>query len=533
MQNSINRALYNQIPRMFNKIKNYKPLHKNINIVTKNYSLNGSRANKNLHWMSNTDSYYHSKKEGEKPMSLIRNTYATHWLDTEIAHDAVMLAKMTGEINLEDLVRIRSPSCNKPEPSIYFKDGLLEMGEHAISYMERLNEFKIFYENLPVENIPRFINLTIGGVYRDTLPRTDADAPRGYVTHLTQRDKSQVAKIFNRLGIDLDETQVGISPLRSKIALQHALGLFKRGIVVAHTPNYKSSLDAAKNDHGHTVIEVDVRGRYSALFQEVRRQTELPQHKNNNTPIILLLVCPQNPCAIAMNDVEEKELHSLIEDTGCHVIHDIAYQGYTKYPRDIGKRYRDQGTPHEGQVYMAFMSTSKSMYASGQPALYTADCNTLPFLADQYRRMATGPTSTFIHDLEYYYNTLDDSYMISVEDKLQKPILAFIDKHKKRWGVDYLIRPDGPPFITLDISNKLKELGINSKGFRELSLRLGSPVLVNEGVLRIALTGFDKKEHDAILPDILLRIDNMLSITADDSILLTFIYENPLYSYKN
>ena len=123
--------------------------------------------------------------------------------------------------------------------------------------------------------------------------------------------------------------------------------------------------------------------------------------------------------------------------------------------------------------------------------------------------------------------------MISVEDKLQKPILAFIDKHKKRWGVDYLIRPDGPPFITLDISNKLKELGINSKGFRELSLRLGSPVLVNEGVLRIALTGFDKKEHDAILPDILLRIDNMLSITADDSILLTFIYENPLYSYKN
>ena len=66
---------------------------------------------------------------------------------------------------------------------------------------------------------------------------------------------------------------------------------------------------------------------------------------------------------------------------------------------------------------------------------------------------------------------------------------------------------------------------------RLLARALGSPVLVNDGVLRIALTGFDKKEHDAILPELLARIDGMLSIGADDPILETFIDANPFYSY--
>ena len=75
--------------------------------------------------------------------------------------------------------------------------------------------------------------------------------------------------------------------------------------------------------------------------------------------------------------------------------------------------------------------------------------------------------------------------MRSVEDKLQKPMLQYIDDNKARWGIDYLVRPDGPPFITLNVRDKLKELGIKSKGFRELTLRLGVPVLVNDGVVRI------------------------------------------------
>ena len=175
------------------------------------------------------------------------------------------------------------------------------------------------------------------------------------------------------------------------------------------------------------------------------------------------------------------------------------------------------------------MSTSKSLYASGQPAFYTADKQTLPFLTDHYQRMGTGPTSTFIHDLKYYYDTLDNTYMKSVEDKLQKPLLEFIDNNKHIWGVDYLIRPDGPPFITLDIKNKLQHLNLTSEGYRELSLRLACPVLVNDGILRIALTGFDKSEHDEILPIILDRLDYILSINQKDPILQDFVSANPIF----
>merc|ERR1711988_1750991 len=236
------------------------------------------------------------------------------------------------------------------------------------------------------------------------------------------------------------------------------------------------------------------------------------------------------PTAIAMTDFEEEQLHSLIEDIpSLSVLYDIAYQGYHLHPRDAGKQYRDHGMPHKDQVFMSILSTSKSMFASGQPAIWYSDKNSFPFLQNHYQRVATGPTSTFVHDLKYYYDTLDDTYMRSVEEKLQKPMLDYIDANKDRWGVDYLVRPDGPPFITLDIKDKLKELGLKSKGFRELTLRMGSPVLVNEGVLRIALTGFDKSMHDALLPEMLQRIDDMLSVKADDPLVVKFLEANPFY----
>ena len=444
-------------------------------------------------------------------------------------------------INFNNLVTIQSNPQKQFKPPKHFKSGLSECGELAISYMEHVSNFKSFYGSLPCNNKPKFINLTIGGVYRKTPPKTDINSHRGYVTYLRNIDREYIRLIFKNLGIILEPDQVGVSPFRSKMALQHIFSLFKPGVMIAHNPNYKSTIDSAKIDHNHQVIEVDIKGRYTSLFDEVRKQAELMYNTDNIEidgmgtnhikPIILLLVCPQNPCAITMSDEEEKQLHQLIKDYPINVIHDIAYQGYTQYPRDPGKRYRDHGMPFPDQTYISIMSTSKSLYASGQPAFYTADKETLPFLTDHYQRMGTGPTSTFIHDLKYYYDTLDNTYMRSVEDKLQQPLLEYIDKNKHRWGVDYLIRPDGPPFITLDIKNKLKKLNLTSEGFRELTLRLACPVLVSDGILRIALTGFDKSEHDNILPLILDRLDYILSINQEDSILQDFVLANPMFKF--
>merc|ERR1712188_340259 len=95
------------------------------------------------------------------------------------------------------------------------------------------------------------------------------------------------------------------------------------------------------------------------------------------------------------------------------------------------------------------------MYASGQPALYMADKDSLPFLVDHYQRVATGPTSVFVHDLPYYRDT---------------------------------------------------------------------------GVLRIALTGFDKSKHDEVLPKILERLDFIMSLGPDDEIVTTFKQYNPFYA---
>ena len=87
----------------------------------------------------------------------------------------------------------------------------------------------------------------------------------------------------------------------------------------------------------------------------------------------------------------------------------------------------------------------------------------------------------------------------------------------------------GPPFITLDISKKLKSLQLSDKGFREITLRLGVPVLVNDGIVRIALTGFDKSQHDIILPQILKRLDKIFSIGKEDDLITVFKQANPFY----
>ena len=450
------------------------------------------------------------------------------WLNDPILKNKIKKMEKENKINYNDFICISDENYEKPIKSLYFKKNIEKMGEHSISYMEKINNFKKLYEEINIQEKTPFINLTIGGVYRETPPRSHFSPHRGYISHIGDKEKEIVSKIFNSLKINIQPSQSEISPFRSKTAIQHAFGLFEKGIVIAHKPNYKSSVDSAKYDHGHTIVEVDVKSRYSGLFKEVRNQFE----KNKNIPIILLLVCPQNPCAISMNDEEEKELHQLINDLPINIIHDIAYQDYNEFPRDAGKIYRDKGMPHKNQVYLSFLSTSKSIYASGQSAFYTADKNSLDFIKDHYKRIATGPTSTFVYDLEYYFKTLDNTYMRSVENKLQKPIMDYIDKKKKRWGVDYLIRPDGPPFITLDINKKLKKLNLTSQGFQELTLRLCCPVLVSDGILRIALTGFDKKTYSKILPTIISKLDTILSIDKNDKLLTNFIKHNPFYSNK-
>jgi len=225
-----------------------------------------------------------------------------------------------------------------------------------------------------------------------------------------------------------------------------------------------------------------------------------------------------------MNDKEETELHRLINDIpNLCIIHDIAYQGYHKFDRDPGKIYRDMGMPHKNQIFISIMSTSKSIYASGQPAFWFSDKDTFPFLVDYYQRMATGPTSTFVNDLPYYYQTLDDDYMRSVENNLQLPLIKFIENNKKRWGIDFWIKPDGPPFITLDINKKLHELEINENQFRELTLKIGCPMLISGGCLRIALTGFEKKEHKPMLKEIQNRLDFLFSLQKEDKLISSIL----------
>ena len=441
-------------------------------------------------------------------------------------NNIIQNVKKNNKINYLDLMSI--PSSKNKEKPIYipksFLNNLDKIGEQTISYMEKVSQYKKIYESQSIKNKLPFINLTIGGVYRKTKPQKDYHtSSRGYITYLNDKDKYYVSEIFKELGCDIEPDQVAISPMRSKLALQHIFGLFKPSVIVAHKPNYKSTIDAAVIHYDHKAVEVDVRQRYLSLFQEVRQQANLIE--NQDKPIILLLVCPHNPTAISMNDEEEEELHKLIKDTpNLSVIHDIAYQGYHKYDRDAGKRYRDYGMPHKNQMYIAILSTSKSVYASGQPAFWFSDKETFPFLVNYYQRMATGPTATFVNDLPYYYETLDDEYIRSVEENLQIPLLSFIEKNKKKWGLDFWIKPDGPPFITLNIKEKLNQLEMNEDEFKELCLRMGCPMLVNDGCLRIALTGFDKEEHNTIVEEIKERLDFIFTLTKEDEIIKTFHY---------
>ena len=100
---------------------------------------------------------------------------------------------------------------------------------------------------------------------------------------------------------------------------------------------------------------------------------------------------------------------------------------------------------------------------------------------------------------------------------------------KTKERVDYLVRPDGPPFVTLNVREKIDALGLTYKGFRELTLRCAMPCLVDSGNLRLALTGFDKSQHDTVLPLILERLDFVLSMQPDDEMLRVFKDANPWY----
>jgi hypothetical protein len=59
---------------------------------------------------------------------------------------------------------------------------------------------------------------------------------------------------------------------------------------------------------------------------------------------------------------------------------------------------------------------------------------------------------------------------------------------------------------------------------------LGVPVLVNDGVVRIALTGFDKSLHDELLPELLNRLDEIMSLEAHTPVVRTFLEANPFYA---
>jgi hypothetical protein len=289
------------------------------------------------------------KAEGDnEPMAWHLNVKRKSWLETSEVH----AIKDNVETNWDpvQLVKVQAHHFQKPVIPDSFVSGLRDMGEHAMSFQERLGEYEAFYEALRVTGgltgasattpvgAPPFFNLTIGGVYRDTPDRTAfTNVGRGYVTHATGADKTIVSEIFNRLGVDVQPAQVAISPLRSKVLLQHLLSLFKPGRVVAHTPTYASTVDAARNTSRHEIVEVPANEtRFGALFAATRAASKAAAP---GEPVILLLLEPHNPTAISMNENEAEEFHAVVRDCpNVSVIHDIAYQGYHPQQLDSGKR---------------------------------------------------------------------------------------------------------------------------------------------------------------------------------------------------
>ena len=73
---------------------------------------------------------------------------------------------------------------------------------------------------------------------------------------------------------------------------------------------------------------------------------------------------------------------------------------------------------------------------------------------------------------------------------------------------------------------KLKQLDISDNEFRDLTLRLGCPMLINNGCLRIALTGFEKSQHSYIVESIKERLDYIFSLRKNDTIIKTFKNNN-------
>ena len=63
---------------------------------------------------------------------------------------------------------------------------------------------------------------------------------------------------------------------------------------------------------------------------------------------------------------------------------------------------------------------------------------------------------------------------------------------------------------------------MNDDQFKDLCLQLGCPMLLNDGCLRIALTGFDKKDHTYIVKHIKERLDFIFTLTKQDEIIETF-----------
>ena len=192
---------------------------------------------------------YHRHIEQEVPLPFAMQASGVRWQDSPEAKSVVAKAETSGAVDTLDLVTIKSLHYAKPKPSAFFKTGRLvcpaggaggvecfvdffaaaavrtactrtdtlsltplptwlpvtcsglpDMGEHAISYMEWLGEFKGFYEALPAADKPPFINLTIGGVFRETAPRTDVNASRGYVVSVCRHPFIPLSHVDSGVG---------------------------------------------------------------------------------------------------------------------------------------------------------------------------------------------------------------------------------------------------------------------------------------------------------------------------------------------
>ena len=78
-----------------------------------------------------------------------------NWLNDPTLKNKIKKMEKENKINYNDFVCISDKDYKKPTKSLYFKKNIEKMGEHSISYMEKLNNFKDFYNNyfIPVHFI--------------------------------------------------------------------------------------------------------------------------------------------------------------------------------------------------------------------------------------------------------------------------------------------------------------------------------------------------------------------------------------------